>query len=305
MTTLEKYNEIKAAYLSSLKTLSQSVATYDKYEGVLNNFGNFLEQHYTETEQSDISPIMVLNYKEELNKRGVCRNTMRHYLIVLRSFFKWCVQHKFYAEQPILNNDIPKKEEIEYDLLTEPEVYKVLSGEIPKGTKHAKRTRAIVFMFLLTGLRVSELTHLTIKSICMQDEDITIKGKGNKLRCTTLPPLAQKYLRDYIDEIPKQAQNNDSLLFPNRDGKPFTRQNITQVVKKYIEKLVGHKMIGSHDLRHSFASMLITYNVPIPNISSLLGHANWETTAIYASHLCPKKVTAEVNSIFENLPIFS
>lgn len=62
MTTLEKYNEIKTAYLSSLKTLSQSIATYDKYETVLNDFGNCLEQNFKDCEQStEITPQMVLS----------------------------------------------------------------------------------------------------------------------------------------------------------------------------------------------------------------------------------------------------
>lgn len=302
MTTLEKYNQIKTAYLSSLKTLSQSVATYNKYEGVLNDFGNFLEQNYaTETEQPDISPIMVLAYKEEMNKRGVCRNTMRHYLIILRSFFKWCVQHKFYTEQPVFESDIPKAERVEYDLLTEQEVNKILSGEIPPYTKHGKRCRAIMFTFLLSGLRVSELTHLQVKDLNFDSGEITVIGKGNKKRTTVLIKPLQDALIAYMTD----ENRTDGYLFANENNEPFTRQNISQIVERYVEKLLGHKNIRAHDLRHSFASMLITNNVPIPNISSLLGHANWETTAIYASHLCPKKVTAEVNSIFENLPVFA
>lgn len=200
MTTIEKYNEIKTAYLSSRKTLSQSVATYDKYEGVLNDFGNFLEQNYADCEQSDISPIVVLNYKEELNKRGVCRNTMRHYLIILRSFFKWCVQHKFYAEQPVFESDIPKAERVEYDLLTEQEVNKILLGEIPPYTKHGKRCRAIMFTFLLSGLRVSELTHLQVKDLNFESGEITVIGKGNKKRTTVLIKPLQDVLIAYMTD---------------------------------------------------------------------------------------------------------
>lgn len=305
MTTLEKYNEIKTAYLSSLKTLSQSVATYDKYEGVLNDFGDCLEQNFGDEIIMEITPQMILKYRESIKERGVCNNTIAHYLTLLHSFFEWCKAHKFYREQPIVKKDIPKKEEIEYDLLTEAEVYKVLSGEIPKNTRHAIRTRAIVFMFLLTGLRVSELTHLKISDIDFVKGNITVKGKGNKKRTTTLSAPVREHLTAYMNEqglIPEH--NNNCLLFCNENGQPFSRQNISQTVECYVQKLTGHKGIRAHDLRHSFASLLITSNAPIATISKVLGHANWRTTAIYAEHLRPDKVTEEVNNIFENMSVF-
>lgn len=103
MTITEKYNEIKTAYLSSLKTLSQSVATYDKYETVLNDFGKCLEQNFKDCEQStEITPQMILKYREIIKERGVCNNTIAYYLILLHSFFEWCKAHKFYTEQPIV-----------------------------------------------------------------------------------------------------------------------------------------------------------------------------------------------------------
>lgn len=306
MTTLSKYNEIKTAYLSSLKTITQSVATYDKYETVLNDFGKCLEQNFKDCEQStEITPQMVLAYQKAIKERGVCNNTIAHYLTLLHSFFEWCKAHKFYTEQPVVKKDIPKKEEIEYDLLTEAEVYKVLSGEIPKNTRNANRTRAIVFMFLLTGLRVSELAHLKIGDIDFVKGNITVKGKGNKKRTTALSAPVREHLIAYMEEQKLTAkQNGNNLLFCNESGQPFTRQNISQTVECYVEKLTGHKHIRAHDLRHSFASLLITSNAPIATISSVLGHSNWRTTAIYASHLKPDKVTEEVNNIFENLPVF-
>lgn len=185
MTIYSKYNEVRNAYLSSLKMITQSVATYDKYETVLNDFGKFLEQNCGKVEQTDISPLMVLNYKEEATKRGIKRNTLRHYLIILRSFFKWCVEHKFYAAQPIFESDIPKSERIEYNLLTEQQIETILRGEIPKWSKMAtaKRNRALVILLIQSGLRVSELINLRIKDLDFEQHTIRVShGKGDKLR---------------------------------------------------------------------------------------------------------------------------
>lgn len=86
---------------------------------------------------------------------------------------------------------------------------------------------------------------------------------------------------------------------------PYTRQNITKLVEGHVNRLLGHKHISAHDLRHAFASMLITQNAPLAHISSVLGHSSWETTKIYAEHLRPTKIISEVNSVFDNLPVFA
>lgn len=302
MKTIEKYNEIKTAYLSSLKTLSQSVATYDKYDGVLNDFGNFLEKNHAETEQPNISPIMVLAYKEELNRRGVCRNTMRHYLIILRSFFKWCVQHKFYAEQPVFESDIPKAERVEYDLLTEQQIETILRGEIPKWSKMstAKRNRALVILLVQSGLRVSELNHLKISDLDFEQHAIRVShGKGDKLRYTTLPDLSEHFIKEYLNErFNGNYSGQNEYLFANENGQPFTRQNVTQVVRAYVNRAIGRNDIGSHDLRHAYASWLITHGTQLEDIQALLGHSSYATTVIYASHLCPERISKNVNAVW-------
>lgn len=301
MTTLEKYNVIKTAYLSSLKTLSQSVATYDKYDGVLNDFGNFLEQNYAETEQSDISPIMVLAYKEELNRRGVCRNTMRHYLIILRSFFKWCVQHKFYAEQPVFESDIPKAERVEYDLLTEQQITEILNSEPPRYCKQPLRDKALIVFLMQSGLRVSELTALRICDLDFENGVArVVRGKGDKQRYTPFPELSRQLVRDYLIERYSGVYEptSNSLVFSNENGTAFTRQNITQIIRRYVKGLFGRNDIGAHDLRHAAASFYLTQGATLEKIQEILGHSNYSTTVIYANHLRPKSIANDLNGLW-------
>lgn len=301
MTIYSKYNEVRNAYLSSLKMITQSVATYDKYETVLNDFGKFLEQNCGKVEQTDIPPLMVLNYKEEATKRGIKRNTLRHYLIILRSFFKWCVEHKFYAEQPIFESDIPKSERIEYNLLTEQQIETILRGEIPKWSKlaTAKRNRALVILLIQSGLRVSELIDLKISDLDFEQHTIRVShGKGDKLRYTTLPSLAEQFVKEYLDErFNGNYDSQNEHLFANENGEPFTRQNITQIVRAYVNRTIGRNDIGAHDLRHAYASLLLTKGAGLEQIQQSLGHSSYATTVIYASHLCPKRVSQDLNKL--------
>lgn len=301
MTAYAKFNEIKNAYLSSLQTISKSTATYDKYSRVLNDFAKWLEQN--DSDESDITAVMILNYSKAVKERGACNNTLRHYLIILRSFFAWCINHKFYSEQPVFETDIPKQERIEYDLLTEEEVNRILSGELPPYTQHSVRTKAIIFTFLLTGLRVSELINLRVGDLDLVRGSITVVGKGDKLRTTNLPTRLTEALQAYLTAYNKTDKHE--LLFCNTDGKPYTRQNITKTVEGYVNRLLGHKHIGAHDLRHAFASIHLTYGTKLDKIQKLLGHSSIVTTTIYAEHLCPNRIAEETNSVFDNLPVFA
>lgn len=299
MSAYTKFNDIKSVYLSSLQTISKSEATYDKYSRVLNDFAKWLECNDS-GQQDNITSIMILNYSKAVKERGACNNTLRHYLIILRSFFGWCVAHKFYGEQPVLESDIPKQERIEYDLLTEEQVEQVLNGAPPKYShaKTARRNRALITLLIQSGLRVSELIKLKICDLDFYGQTIRTVGKGDKLRYTTFPALSKQLIKEYLDERFKgNPVDENAILFANKQGKSYTRQNITKLVSTYVKWITGKENIGAHDLRHSFASELLTKGAGLEQIQQVLGHTNYATTVIYASHLCPKRVSQDLNKL--------
>ena len=305
MTLYEKYEQAREQYLASLKTITKSNATYEKYAFILGDFGEYVKAHGGE--ESEIPPLFIVGWRNEIRgRRNLANSSLRHYLTLLHSFFKWTIEHKIFTEQPVGKGDFPKKEAVEYDLLSEQEIEKVLSGEIPPYTPNPIRTRAIVFTFLLTGLRVSELATLPVGNLDFDEGSVTVVGKGDKLRSSTLPKPLIKVLKEYLEAYGKT--DGTALLFgyTDKEGKekPFTRQNITKIVEGYVNRLLGHRHIGAHDLRHSFASMLITNGYPLENIQQLLGHSSYATTVIYASHLCPKRIATQANSVFDNMPVF-
>ena len=305
MTLYEKYEQAREQYLASLKTITKSNATYEKYAFILGDFGEYVKAHGGE--ESEIPPLFIVGWRNEIRgRRNLANSSLRHYLTLLHSFFKWTIEHKIFTEQPVGKGDFPKKEAVEYDLLSEQEIEKVVSGEIPPYTPNPIRTRAIVFTFLLTGLRVSELATLPVGNLDFDEGSVTVVGKGDKLRSSTLPKPLIKVLKEYLEAYGKT--DGTALLFgyTDKDGKekPFTRQNITKIVEGYVNRLLGHRHIGAHDLRHSFASMLITNGYPLENIQQLLGHSSYATTVIYASHLCPKRIATQANSVFDNMPVF-
>ena len=307
MTIYEKYEQATEQYLASLKTVNHSTCTYAKYRFVLADFGAFLKAHCGDSEQKEVAPLLVVQWRNEIkNSRDVGNNTVGHYLTVLHSFFRWAIEHKIFAEQPVQKGDKPKQETVTYDLLTEQEIEKILSGKIPRYSRGdtGLRNKALVTLVLTSGVRVSELINLRIGDLDFEKHVITVRhGKGDKRRAVTFPSVAEQVIGEYLNS--RQEQNDGSkqaFLFEYNDNngiaRQYTRQNVTQVVKSYVYRLTGHKDIGAHDLRHSYASYLLTHGVPIQEIQALLGHENYSTTLIYASHLCPERVATNLNAIF-------
>jgi integrase len=82
---------------------------------------------------------------------------------------------------------------------------------------------------------------------------------------------------ELLQTIPRRGR----FLFPGRNGQP-----ITDIKRSWatICKRAGLKDFRKHDLRHSFASLLINEGLDLPVIGQLLGHSRIETTMRY-SHL--------------------
>lgn len=305
MTLYEKYEQAREQYLASLKIITKSNATYEKYAFILGDFGEYVKTHGEG--ESEVPPLFIVGWRNEIKgMRNLANSSLRHYLTLLHSFFKWSIEHKIFSEQPVGKGDFPKKETVEYDLLTEQEIEKILSGKIPPDSMCTTsiRNRALIVLVLTSGVRVSELINLRIADLDFDKHVITVRhGKGDKKRAVTFPAVAEGFVAEYFRErygansVPQKAFLFD---YTGEDGKPhqYTRQNITQVVKSYVYRLTGHAGIGTHDLRHSYASYMLTHGVAIQEIQALLGHESYTTTLIYANQLCPERVATNLNGIF-------
>lgn len=313
----DRYMAATQLYLSNLATKTNSRATCASYKQVLDKFGKWLstaeqtKEFHVQAEQNngDISPIVIIEWKAYItNTEHLKRNTLRYYLIVLKAFFLWTVEKQLYTSVPISDKDIPKHEEVKLSFLSDEEIGQILRyAERPKiRSIAALRKRAIVILLLQSGLRVSELTSLTMGDVDFENGCLTVAcGKGSKRRTTTFPALAQQSLREYLNAA--YGGNSRPLtahVFEHDDesgnkAKIYSRQDITSIVRTYVHKVTGRNDIGAHDLRHAYASYLITNGVKLDNIQQLLGHKSYATTVIYAEHLRPKSISAEVNRVFD------
>lgn len=146
------------------------------------------------------------------------------------------------------------------------------------------RDKAIILLFATTGLRVSELTNITIEqyeNMSGRDgRELTIAGKGNKTRRVYINDEVKEAIDAYLLSRPTSNCQN---LFLSFQGGIIHSNNLSQTLKN-VAKNAGYPQwqdICNHALRAAFATTKAEQGVPLTTIQSAMGHAKLDTTLIY------------------------
>lgn len=149
-----------------------------------------------------------------------------------------------------------------------------------------RRDHTLLLVAVHTGLRVSELTGLTIADVHLGGgPHVRCTGKGRKNRCTPLTRPATQALRSWLAE--RQATHNDAPVFPTRRGSPLSRDAVTHLVARHTAAAaptcptLATKTVTPHTLRHSTAMALLGAGTDISVIALWLGHESTDATQIY------------------------
>jgi integrase/recombinase XerC len=129
----------------------------------------------------------------------------------------------------------------------------------------------VVIMLYTLGLRISELRGLELENI--GDEWIRVVGKGNKQRDIPLLSTTAKLLKLYVIE-----QKPKKYLF-EKNSQKLSENSLRYTITKVFERVA--LKVTPHQLRHSYATVLLNNNARIVDVSELLGHSSMATTQIY------------------------
>ena len=267
----------------------RSVKTVENYDRYLTRFF----EHAKIKKPSDITSDIVREFRLWLNRQpgnegsSMKRRTQNYYLIALRAFLKYLRKKSIKTLEPE-QIELAKLGEREVEFIADDELARLLKA--PKGDSQAAiRDRAILKTLFSTGLRVAELASLN-RDINLNRDEITVRGKGDKLRVVFLSDEAKKSLTEYLE---KRDDIDDSLFA--QIGKPsskdrstrLTTRSIERIVKKYAVQAGITKKVTPHTVRHSFATDLLQNGADIRSVQALLGHASINTTQIY-THVTDK-----------------
>jgi len=144
--------------------------------------------------------------------------------------------------------------------------------------------RIMISLGYACGLRVSEVIHLKVADLDIDELVVHIKGaKGKKDRMCVLPEKLQNDLRNTI-----AGKKPDDYVFASNRGGVLTTTSLQKMFRKSLAKTQVQKPATFHSLRHSFATHLLENGVDVRYVQELLGHSNIRTTQIYTQVTNPK-----------------
>ena len=151
-------------------------------------------------------------------------------------------------------------------------------------TRDGTRDRAMLHLAVCAGLRVSELTALTIGDIDMSSMSIRVLGKGRRERSLPLWKTTATAQRAWLAVRGKVAAPE---VFVNAWGEPLSRWGFAYLLKQHVttaaqaQPSLSKKRVSPHVLRHTCAMIILQATQDIRKVSLWLGHATLTTTEIY------------------------
>lgn len=143
------------------------------------------------------------------------------------------------------------------------------------------RNRALLRTLYIGGLRVSELAGLCWRDLVARNDgegQMTIFGKGSKIRVVLLPPsLWQELmpLRGIADE-------QDDPVLRSRKGGHLDQSRLLRIVRGAARRAGIAQNVSPHWLRHAHASHALDRGCPAHLLQQTLGHSSLSTTSVYA-----------------------
>jgi integrase/recombinase XerD len=143
------------------------------------------------------------------------------------------------------------------------------------------RDTAVVEAIFATGARVSEICHLSVDDVDLEDGWVRILGKGAKERVVQICEASMIAALGAYRAARDTVQPLDSYFFLNRRGRRLSEQAVRMLLRQHASRAGVGVPVRPHLLRHSVATLLLEEGVDIRHIQHLLGHSSIATTQIY------------------------
>ena len=257
-------------------------ATIRRYKFVINYYCNYC--HITEFEQINEENLRKLFFYGRTERKW-STNTYINFIKSLVVFFRWCVKEGYMTENFAEKIEIPKLEKRLPPKLTKQQTMRLLEVvyNYPYQYKFLRyRNHSIFAMFIMAGLRKSELLNLKFADVDLENLTIFVRqGKGGKDRMIPICFALAETLKRYVQERKRLHKTCPEFFASLNRNMGFTQIGLRRLVD--LAKRSSKINFGIHKLRHSFAVLMLEGGCDIYSLSKMRGHSDIKTTTIYLS----------------------
>lgn len=290
-----------ADFLDDHEGGNHSAKTLEWHRTALGLFRRFLAEERNiilvgEIDAPDISAWFA-SMRKIPTSRGRVRSerTIQTYARSARAFFHWLECREVLERNPFDRVVFPKVGKPLIRTISPEEFERLLLACTPPNeagsiaTHAAVRNRAILWVLLDTGIRVSELCGLRLSDFDRKHGVFTVKGKGSKEHRIALGQNCQRNLLYYLDrhrpsneELAEWGSAGEDHLFLSETRLPLTKNGVTLLFARLKKRSgIADKRVSPHILRHTFAIRYLKAGNDPFSLQELLGHEDMATVKLY------------------------
>lgn len=299
-------------FLENYKKNELKVTTYSSY---LYIYRNFIEDSELGKMPLDkVTTDILQRYYNGKIREGYSSKTVREIGTIINSAFNMAVKLRMLSENPNLYTSVPKKVKYEAKVLCKEEVDRIISEA------KEEELYPIIVVTVYTGMRKGEVMALKWENVDFEERKIYVKNslcrvedeqpdeKGRRhSRYEVLEPKTKKSIRTIpmLDEVYdalmmqkiRQMQDKEQykdiymdcgFVFADRMGNYLPQRTFMEKYHNFLQKY-HITDIRFHDLRHTFATLLIEADVSMKVVQELLGHSTITTSMDIYTHISDKK----------------
>lgn len=233
------------------------------------NIENMLD--YIKKPIEDIKRIDLTKWNNSLKHLSTATQAQK--IASVKSYFRFLYDNEIIQTNPADNLKSPKIHNKPKDAISKEEALEMLKW----GTY---RDRAIVAVYLSTGLRVQEVIDLKLEDYLNNSNILKVRTKGGKYRTVILNNDCKKYIDKYLETRVNGVEN----LFTTTQGTKINKVSLNKTLQRMADKAGINKHITNHTLRATFITD-ITKNYGIYVAQEAVKHSNIETTRRYVRGL--------------------
>ena len=241
----------------------------ERSAGTIENYQRHIKAFAAWAGEAGVTKELAAKWKAYLLARGYAPGTINTILVPLNRFFSFLGWHGCRVKSLRIQRRMFRENRRE---LTRSEYARLLSAARSQGRE---RLALLMESICATGIRVSEVEHLTVEAVRAGRAEISLKGK---IRTILLPGKLCRKLLKYA----RKRQIASGKIFLTKGGRGMSRGQIWAEMKALCQRArVRPTKVFPHNLRHLFARTFYRVCRDVAKLADVLGHSSIETTRIY------------------------
>ena len=256
--------------------------TVKAYEKDILEFEIFCKDTYELGTIDEVDYSIIRNWIVGLVDSQITNRTVNRKVSSLKAYYKFLMKiHKIPVSPLAKHKALKTAKKIEIPF-SEDEMTQVLNEITFENNFEGTRDRLIIELFYATGIRRSELIHLKMSNVNLQNSTIKVLGKRNKERIIPMLKNTATLFEDYFEKRENhKVAMPEEYVFLTKTGNKIYETLVYRIINGYFSKVSSKIKKSPHILRHTFATHMLTKGADLNSVKELLGHSSLASTQVY------------------------